>query len=120
MANESGVNKILGAFETLKKKRVGQYHKNAVDLCVDEYGWTETETNAAIEAAKEQSLIKEVTSSNHKEAYCVTNQNLVKIQRNDKPVLSGSNINDTGDFVEFKKFTYSEILSKATGRTQNT
>ena len=112
MAHGSGVNKIVEALEILKKKKVGQYYENVIDLCADEYGWTETETNTAIEAAKEQSVIKEVTSSNnHKKAYRVTNPNFVKIQQSDKPVLSGSSINNADDIVEFKKFIHSEILS---------
>ena len=111
MAHGSAVNKIVEALETLKKKKVGQYYENVVDLCADEYGWTETETNTAIEAAKEQSVIKEVTSSNHKKAYRVTNPNFVKIQQSYKPVFSGSSINDADDFLEFKKLIHSEILS---------
>ena len=111
MAHGSSVNKIVEALEILKKKKVGHYHENIVDLCADECGWTETETTATIEAAKEQSFIREVTSSNHKRAYCVTNPSFVKIQQSNKPVLSGSSTNDADDFVELKKFIHSEILS---------
>ena len=111
MAHGSGVNRIVEALEILKKKKIGQYYENVIDLCADEYGWTETETNTAIEAVKEQSVIREVTSSNHKKAYRVTNPNFVKIQQSNKPVLLGSSINNADDVVEFKKIIHSEILS---------
>ena len=82
-----------------------------VELCAEEYGWTKAETNTTIEAAKEHSIIAEVTSSNHKKSYRVANQNVVKIQQNDQPICLGLNSNDADDFVEFKKFIHSEILS---------
>ena len=65
MANGSSGSNIVEALETLKKKNVGQYHENVVDLCEDEYGWTETEI-----------------SGNHEKVYHATTQSSVKIQQN--------------------------------------
>ena len=36
---------------------------------------------------------------------------IVKIQQNDKPVILGSSICDSDNFVQFMKFIHSEILS---------
>ena len=57
---------ILDALEAIKKKKAGQYHENFIDLCAEEYGWTEAETEAAINAAKAHSLIKEVKKMQQK------------------------------------------------------
>ena len=103
MSTASDINKIVETLETLKKKKIGQYQENVVELCTEEYGWTE--------AAKKHSISKEVASSNNKKSYRVTNQNVVKIQQNDQPLCLGFNNNDADDFVEFKKFIHSEILS---------
>ena len=111
MSHKENASIMLDALEAIKKKKAGQYHENVIDFCADEYGLTVAETEAAIEAAKAQSLIKEGKATNQKVAYRKMCSNVAKMNQINKPEIVGSIESDSDDLVDFKRFIHSEILA---------
>ena len=113
---------VVNVLEELKTQNQGQNLENIQKKCSTKFGWTEDDTQAALKAAIEQNLLKEVMYKK-KVSYRLNASNLVLIRDNDEPEVESAtvvnvdeHIAEQNDIPEFKKHIYLGCGRETAGR----
>ena len=107
---------IVKALEDCRKRNKGQYIDNVCSFCKKEFDWDRPKTMAAIEAAKEIGLVRQVINSD-KCLRIVETCNESTPPTPEERLLSSSPSKTIGetdnkeDLVDFKNYIHSELLS---------
>ena len=113
---ENNIDIVVEISETLKASCKGRYLENIAKICQTKHGWSEDTTKLILEEAVKQNRIQ-TTIVNNKISYrridntniCIEDDCKTTATQTDQLFLS--NFVNKDDFIEFKQFAHSEILS---------
>ena len=108
---------VINVVEEIKNQNQGQNLENIQKKCSTKFGWTEDDTQAALKAAIEQNLLREIMYKK-KVSYRLNTPNLVIIRDNDKPEVESATVEgvdehsaEQNDIPEFKKHIW-DVVAK--------